>query len=605
MFWSKSKHAFKFGVLFNRFQDNTAVYLSDGGSASFGSLASFFVGNYSSVTWTPQGFNQQSGAYWYNTLGFYAQDDFRIKPRLTLNLGLRYEFNTVPSKINGQTTYNLIPAPALYTAPFPFAQSGQLYRNPSLHDFSPRLGFAWDVFGTGKTAIRGGAGIYYDIGLVGSLMIQDSLATPPQAETIIINNTLAKPVVPLQIPFDNMCGLNPVNGSCNNIAISPVSLRGLQYNAGQPSLGEWNLTVDQQLPWQSAISISYVGSRGWHLYQTREDNPVVPSGTAANGLPTYVANQPRASGVNSPLGQVLLVQETGESWYDGLQTSFNKRISRGLQFQAAYTFSKMLDDGLGQLPTDGTVATEGVGNPEGIDKGLSSYNVTQNFRANAIYHFPDVKSDHFYSKFADGWWVATIVSMQTGFPLNVTLGTQRSLQNNSQDTDRPNLDPSFNYGSLITGGPVQYFNPTMFDVPAPGTLGNAPRNLLTSPHLRNADLSINKDTRLKWLGEGGKRRVSSGDVQLPESYKLRHTKHDLTKCRERNGARDWPDYELEFFELGGRADHPIRVSFPGNSTLVEGRVLGHYGRFQAAARNGPQLFFSCRGCTESSATNSE
>src|SRR5262249_50094172 len=116
---------------------------------------------------------------------------------------------------------------------------------------------------------------------------------------------------------------------------------------------------------------------------------------------------------------------------------------------------------------------------------------------------PDVKSNHFYSKFADGWWVATIVSIQTGFPLNVSLGTQRSLQNNSQDTDRPNLDPSFNYGSLITGGPLTYFNPTMFDVPAVGTLGNAPRNLLTSPHLRNADLSINKDTKLRWLGEAG------------------------------------------------------------------------------------------------------
>jgi hypothetical protein len=269
----------------------------------------------------------------------------------------------------------------------------------------------------------------------------------------------------------------------------------------------------------TALTVAYVGSKGWHIKQTTEGNPTIPVGYGPNGLPFYcltaagteatLANstctnsnfQPRT---NPAFGLTQYYTAGADTYYHSLQVGVNKRVSHGLQLQFNYTYSKNLDDGQKVNSDSGSVAVDG----ETIgqlyeDKGVAFVDATHNMRANVIYHAPNVGGDKMWARPLHGWWFGSIISYQTGFPVNIIDGTNRSLQNNTNISDRPNLDPSFNPNTVVTGNPNEWFNPTMFDLQPAGTLGNAPRDFLRGPKLVNEDLSFNKDTRLKWLGEQG------------------------------------------------------------------------------------------------------
>jgi hypothetical protein len=122
---------------------------------------------------------------------------------------------------------------------------------------------------------------------------------------------------------------------------------------------------------------------------------------------------------------------------------------------------------------------------------------------NLIYHAPNVNSDGMLAKFANGWWFSSIISAQSGYPITPVLGSDRALQNDTQESERPNLDPSFNRSTAILGTPAKWFDPTMFDVPVAGHLGNSGRGILSGPGFENIDFSIVKDTKVRWLGEAG------------------------------------------------------------------------------------------------------
>ena len=204
------------------------------------------------------------------------------------------------------------------------------------------------------------------------------------------------------------------------------------------------------------------------------------------------------------LDQVQYYTAGGDTWYNGLQTSLNMRLHHGVQFQLNYTFAKSLDDGQKVNSDSGSTAVSGQTVDQLFsDKGPSFVDVRHNVRANLIYHAPNFKSDSLWAAPLHGWWFGSIVSLQSGFPINPILGTDRSLQNNANVSTRPNLDPSFNAATVITGNVNQWFNPTMFDLQPAGTLGNAGRNMLRGPNLRNVDFSVNKDTHVRWLGEAG------------------------------------------------------------------------------------------------------
>ncbi len=449
----------------------------------------------------------------YSTLGFYGQDDYRVNARLTLNVGLRYEFNTTPTEINGFGS-------ALTALTNNSGTVGPMQLNHSKLDFSPRVGFAWDVFGDGKTAVRGGGGVFYDIGNIGALVIQQEIGTPPFSGRTTVSTTPnnaftnAPPfVLPLQTWFNEF-------GTGGNTA-APVQtgkyLQTIGYSGGQPHLWVSNLTVERQLPFNSSLSASYAMSRGDEIYRLIEGNPTVPISFDSNGLPVYatinasgVGTVPALARQNPFWNSIRDTEPIAYTWYDALQVSFTKRASHGLQFQLNYTHSKLLDTTQGVLPNDGTGGSGSLGaDPysQFYDKGVAVYNIPNNIKFNAIYRVPQFgRSEGILSKAENGWWFGSITSWQTGYPFTPTLGTNRSLggvDGGAGSVDRPNWAPGCNANNAILGSPSGWFNPACFTVPALGTLGNVSRDALTGPGLTEVDLSINKDTKAKFLGEGG------------------------------------------------------------------------------------------------------
>jgi hypothetical protein len=233
------------------------------------------------------------------------------------------------------------------------------------------------------------------------------------------------------------------------------------------------------------------------------DNPTGPP-SATDQCPT-TSTFPAKSNPN--YGIVNQDSDGSDSWYNGLQVNWTQRTKFGLQGGIAFTWSKLLDMGQGQQGAETAVA-EAAYFPQvrQLDKGVAGFNAAGNLRGNIIYHAPDVHSDRFYAKPLRGWWFGSIVSAQSGYPFNPQI-PNRSLSNNPEGagsaSDRPSLDPSFNLASVITHNPANWFNESMYDLPIAGTLGNAPRYGLRGPDLINVDMSVNKDTKLKFLGEAG------------------------------------------------------------------------------------------------------
>ncbi len=518
IFWSKGKHAFQFGTLMNHYIDYPMQYQR--ASLSFGSLTNFLTldsagqTNYSSYSFYTANSQVASLAFTTNTYGWYVQDDYRVLPRVTVNLGLRYEFATVPVEPNPALAWSLRNAATDNTA-----TQGKIFKNPSLLNFSPRIGFSWDVFGNGKMAIRGGGGHYFDVGDYGQFMLSQAQAGPPVVSSVTVPNTLATPATLLQFPLQ-------LPGS---LIVSP---RSAAYNMSQPSLYQWNLTVERQLPWNMALIVGYIGSRGLHYYQVREGNPTVNVGTSAAGLPVYgcwnatkttstpVLSTGACPGTSTSQGPKTNPtwntdqqnSATGDAYYDALQVQVSKRISHGLQFQLSYTYAKNLDDGEGLTAREGAASSgqlvydPGVYTPgltQAIDRGLTQFDIEQNVRANLIYHAPNVFMGKGWSAPLHGWWFSTIISGQGGYPVTPSLGSDRELSNNAGVVERPNLDASYNPGTVVTGNPTQWFNPTMFDLPAAGNLGNGSRGQFWGPGLKNVDFSAVKDTKLRFLGEAG------------------------------------------------------------------------------------------------------
>ena len=537
LFYSRGKNAFKFGVLINRFNQGIGPVQEPDGQIQFSGIATFMQGQYANYTAQTSSL-ANTYDFIYNTFGFYVQDDWRVASRLTLNLGLRYEFNTDPYELDGhQYSIRNIRTDATPTP-------GPIIDDRSYYNFSPRLGFAYDLRGDGKTAIRGGFGLYYDVGNIGNALYQGLIADPPLENQGTFLNSSSNPQV-LVLPF-----VFPA-GSAN--------LHTIDYHVGQPHVLQYNLTVERQLPGNSALSVSYVGSRGINLYSEIEENPFVPS-SFSNGVPVwdpYICNgvlsayqpapppapqcpaNPAYHRVNPAWSSSIADNTNSASWYNALQVVATKRLSKGLQFQAAYTYSKSLDLAQGQgYSTDCGLAPavasgENPFNPK-FDKGPSCFDLRNNFRFSTLYYFPRIDSKGVASKFVNGWWVGTIVSAQSGYPFSPNEGNNRALSGlftGQVIFERPNINTAasiaanpctslpgqaaagsnpcaytpipYNKSTVKLGNPNEWFNPAMFSLQPIGTLGDAERGLLTGPGLTDWDFSLAKDTSVPWLGESG------------------------------------------------------------------------------------------------------
>jgi hypothetical protein len=430
VFYSKGKHALKFGVLINHINLVIEETVFDRGRVNFGGGLAGFLQNQPTFEFgaIPGGFEWRHFNYY--TYGFYGQDDWRATSNLTLNLGLRYEFNTTMREAHGLES-------ALRNLSDTQLTQGPIMRNASLRNFSPRIGFAFDPTGKGKTSIRGAFGTYFDVATIGMTTFIEVVGDPPFRALQGVPG-FAIPSGKFHPGFlsDNPGPFNPPftgYGATNTFpGYSPFAPLNLDdYNVKQPYLMQWNLTVDHQLPAGVGLTVSYVSTRGVHLWGRSEGNPCVPT-SITNGIPSW-ANPgnvecpayPDASNtftgglhgcspnVNVPfpvvpdgrancsLASYDKIDTNSRSWYDGLQVSLQKKLAHGLQFQSSYTWSQNLDTSQGQLFIDSEFRTNPYA-PLNFDKGRSVTNATHNWRFNSEYHFPNVKSDGFAAKLAQG-----------------------------------------------------------------------------------------------------------------------------------------------------------------------------------------------------------
>ncbi len=469
---TRGKHLFKVGGLAERYQDNMVNPTFSLGIYSFADLSSFLRNvPRSFVGLTPEA---QFDRYWrFTTLGFYAQDDYKIHPRLTLNLGLRYEYATVPLDRRDVSLRNVFTDTALTPGP--------LYQNPTTKNISPRVGFAWDIFGDGKTSLRGGYGNYFNTNNQQNLIV--TVTNPPATP---------RPVIP-----------NPAFPNPNFATAGISAIRPIEWNLKNPNVHVYNLNIQRQLWFDTVVTVGYAGSRGIHLLRNADVNTSVPL-QQADGTWFFPNNAPRR---NPRFGVIELKSSDGNSWYNALLFEVRKRFSKGLDFQSSYTFSRNIDTT--QASTFFSDATNGTVSalPEiaglNYNKGLADYHATHNWVFNFNWELPFAKGlQGAAGKVLGGWNLMGIAQMRSGNPLTVFLQANRSQSKWSPSAsplvgpDRPSLAAGYTYQSAVLGDPTQYFDPKAFVLQPSGTLGNIGRNTFIGPNLRTFDLALVKNTSI-------------------------------------------------------------------------------------------------------------
>jgi hypothetical protein len=486
MVHTRGKHLLKFGGLVEHYQDNMVNPTFSLGIWTFANLRNF-------LTNAPQSFlgltpNGALDRYWRFTLfGAYAQDTFRIHPRLSLNAGLRYETSTLPVDRYGRDSA----LPSL-TDRAPIV--GPLYQNPTHLNLSPRVGFAWDMFGDGKTSVRGGYGVYFNTNNQQNLIVTvtNPPATPRIAVGISATCPSTFPVAPLSCPFAN-------------------SIRPVQFDLKNPYVNIYNLSVQRELPWDTVVTLGYAGSRGIHLLRSNDVNTARAT-IRPDGTPFYPLGSPRQ---NTAFSTIELKSSDGNSWYNAMIFEVRKRLNRRLNIQSSYTFSRNIDTT--QASTFFSDATNGTTTafPEFPDlnynKGLADYHAKHNWVMNFTWDIPFANKLSGTAKtLLDGWQLAGINTARSGNPLTVFVQANRSRSlwqpslGPGIGRDRASMAPGFTYDTAVLGGPNQYFNPAAFVIPAAGTLGNTGRGAFIGPNFRSFDLAAIKNTKItKLLGDSG------------------------------------------------------------------------------------------------------
>jgi len=466
--WTHGAHSLRFGGVFSRVQSNFQQQGWWGGFYTFPGLTNFLEGIPSLFQGPEPGQTDSYRDFREIEADGYVHDEWKALPRLTVNIGLRYEFVTDP-------TTNVHPLNTLINPPFGTFQrvSHVFASNPSLHNFDPRVGLAWDPFGDHKTSIRAGFGIFYD-----------PIRARSYASGYYFNPPYALAFVPLPT-FPN-----PFPGALP----PPAQLVGVDYNTTQsPHMYQWNFNIQRQLFSSTSLTVGYVGSRGLHLYAARDINPVLP--TVVNGVPVFgVPRGPTAPGIVSnprlnPAGAALSSEAPiANSSYNSLQVGLNRRFAHSVQGQLSYTWSKCMDNASGTYGLEGGIPWSDPLDGS-FDRGRCLFDRPQVFRLSGLYAFPFQQNI-----LVKGWQMSGNLVAQSGPPWNVTVGFDQS-GNVVTGSERPNLVMPAN--QIITGSVSQWANPAGFSLPAPGTFGNLQRDFLWGPGIVDFDYAVMKETPIK------------------------------------------------------------------------------------------------------------
>jgi hypothetical protein len=503
VFLTKGIHSLKFGFTFERDYENYTQSYVTGGLFGFGSLNQFLANqpNFFLSLIPP---NHSIKGLAQSILGGYVQDDIRVRPQLTFNLGVRYEMSTVPTEKHGKlSTLRAQLDPTTHIG-------GPIFQNPTLRDFAPRVGFAWDPFHDGKTSVRGGFGQFDSLPL--SYEYQLMLAAGPPF--MIIGSATQTPP-----------GSFPTGAFANLSAGGQLRTPFIEFNPKRNYILQWNLNVQREVLPNLTASIAYVGAHGVHNpFHEDDSNTALPTLTSAG----YLWPFPAASGtvLNPKIGRMDSLWWSGSSLYNGLQVEVAKKMTHNFQGQVSYTWSKSIDDSSASPISDpfANSITSLLFFDKQLRRSLSDFNVGQNIVVNFIWMVPTPSSLHGPAAWAArGWQFGGIFEASTGLPFTPLIGGDPLGLNSADPFAYPNrLGGPGCQSPINPGNTSNYIKLECFGLPmstpaiasqctpfqpggagnpiAAGTcsnlLGNSIRNDVIGPGLMNFDFSLFKNNQI-------------------------------------------------------------------------------------------------------------
>jgi hypothetical protein len=548
--WIKGRHSFKFGGDIKTYQQNqlfdfinSGYFFFDGLGTESGLVTNIIPGLSTPLNDFANGFvtdfeQSNSGRQGYRDkfYSWYVQDDWKVRSNLTVNLGMRWEFNQPLVEVHnqvvafrpGQTTsvFKQIQPPGATHPILP--PNGMLYYGDpgitrstyqnDMNNFGPRFGVAWDPFSNGKWSIRGGFGLFYDAP-VSELTLQ-FLGNPPLGlqTAIEADMDMTHPYSSsTQNPIPNPFPFHPVapGGSFDYTSVAPIGLTVMDPNFRTPYSMQWNLQVQRQLFGNWMVDVGYVGSNGVKLLNRFPLNPGVVTPTAnsgnTNARRVYTLANPAQSADygGAVFGGITDQLTNGNSIYNSLQVNIAKRFSHGLTMNHAYTWSHGIDN-------SSSLRVNSIGNiySRKNDRGSSDTDLRHRYVGSIVYDVPIFKDSRGIMRQAFGGWnVSALITMQTGLPFNITDSQDRSLT--GIGIDRPDyiggtiqfVDPHANLfgkqnsyfdgtgGGSGTAATNPYFrrvgSGASFAQGA-GRFGNFGRNVLKGPGMQQFDLSLAK-----------------------------------------------------------------------------------------------------------------
>ena len=490
--YTKGRHSVDIGLEVVRHYVDASIPIINGGVVAYtpvgpeSSFQAFLTNTPFLFEGVPLTANDSAHKLRHTNLSPYIQDRFQVSRRLTLSLGLRYDFETNPTS----TTNNLYALinPATDTG---FTQVPHAFaHNITKWNFEPRVGFAYDVFGNQKTAIRGGFGAFADLPL--EMQVQISYLFNPPIYDI---TEILFPTIP-----------NPFGGGGVNVGL-PSGPQLTDYNSKvNDYIMEYNLNVQQELFHGTILTFGYIGSRANHLYIGQETNPCLPTSVLPNGTIVRDANPAACTPVNPALSSVVDRVPVGTSNYNSAQIALDKSLGRYMQFRTAYTYSKCLDygsyyTGNDSIGPNGQTAGLQAGNlantKYNVDYGPCDFDLRHNWTSNVVFDLPFSGN-----RLKEGWQLTAIASVHSGTPYSVFDGIDQAnvgAGSAAENAERPDLVGTNSNPTGIrrqANGNIIGFNASAFTLQPSGIFGNLGRNTLTSSGVRDVDMGVSKNTRI-------------------------------------------------------------------------------------------------------------
>jgi hypothetical protein len=509
--WIRGAHSFKVGVAITRVDSNIYAPFVFGGSYSFGSEEAFLEGTSSGFLGTYPGLANSDRHFREIDYAPYFEDDWKVSSKLTVNLGVRYDYATNPT--GGPFT-------AIVNPPFPdtrdyftnadgvpygngFTPVSHVFAsNPNAENFEPRVGVAWDPFANHKTSVRAGFGLFHDQ-VAPRTYASGYYLAPPYASAFLF---FPPPTFP-----------NPFAGYVPGSAPGPITeFAGVNYNtSSSPYEMQYNLTIQRQITPGTVLSVGYIGSQGRHLFSEVDLNPPLCANSQSDELagnftsncsnpltsifanPVTFAQNPKAPSPLNPatgapyFGSLNTTTPDMNSNYNSLQVQLNHQFSHAFQGQVSYTYSKCLTDGSASSGLEQDVYEQADPYNRKYDYGLCAFDIRHNFTANGIYTLP------FHgNRLVEGWQVTGILRASTGLPVTVQEGADVADLGAIQG-DRPDYSGTCPNGrDQVLGKWYEWFNVQCYTVQPFGTLGDVPRSSIEGPGFLNLDTSIIKRTQI-------------------------------------------------------------------------------------------------------------